>query len=51
MQHPVNELRERNIGRLGRVYRQHGKIGWLFLWAIGIPVPVLVILFLIRGCT
>jgi hypothetical protein len=30
---------------------QSGKIGWILLWAIGVPVPVLVILFLLRGCT
>ncbi len=28
-----------------------GKIGWIFLWLIGIPVPILLILFLLRGCT
>ncbi len=28
-----------------------GKIGWILLWMIGIPVPVLLGLFLIRGCT
>ena len=31
--------------------RQRGKIGWLFLWLIGVPVPVLLLLFLLRGCT
>lgn len=35
----------------GRFSYQRGKVGWLVLWLIGIPVPVLVILFLIRGCT
>ena len=30
---------------------QSGKIGWILLWAIGVPVPVLIILFLVRGCT
>ena len=30
---------------------QSGKAGWLLLWLLGIPVPVLVILFLMRGCT
>jgi hypothetical protein len=30
---------------------EDGKIGWILLWAIGIPVPVLVVLFLLRGCT
>lgn len=28
-----------------------GKIGWIFLWLIGVPIPVLLILFLLRGCT
>lgn len=30
---------------------QRGKIGWVLLWLIGVPVPVLLILFLLRGCT
>jgi hypothetical protein len=30
---------------------QQGKAGWLLLWLLGIPIPVLVILFLVRGCT
>jgi len=29
----------------------HGKIGWIFLWLIGIPVPLLLAFFLLRGCT
>lgn len=30
---------------------QQGKIGWILLWALGVPIPVLLALFLIRGCT
>jgi hypothetical protein len=30
---------------------QRGKIGWIMLWLIGIPIPVLFFLFLVRGCT
>jgi hypothetical protein len=30
---------------------RQGKMGWIFLWLIGIPVPILIGLFLIRGCT
>jgi hypothetical protein len=30
---------------------QEGKIGWILLWLLGIPIPVLLILFLLRGCT
>ncbi len=31
--------------------RQQGKAGWILLWLIGVPVPVLLVLFLLRGCT
>jgi hypothetical protein len=31
--------------------RQQGKIGWIILWLLGVPIPVLLILFLLRGCT
>jgi hypothetical protein len=31
--------------------RRHGKVGWIILWLLGVPIPVLFILFLIRGCT
>lgn len=30
---------------------QQGKIGWILLWLLGVPIPVLLVLFLIRGCT
>jgi hypothetical protein len=30
---------------------QDGKIGWILLWALGVPIPVLVVLYLLRGCT
>lgn len=30
---------------------QRGAIGWILLWAIGIPIPILLLLFLVRGCT
>ncbi len=34
-----------------KLKRESGKIGWALLWLIGIPVPILLILFLLRGCT
>jgi hypothetical protein len=38
------------VYRLRRRY-QEGKLGWILLWAIGVPIPVLFVLFLLRGCT
>jgi heme/copper-type cytochrome/quinol oxidase subunit 2 len=31
--------------------REEGRIGWIVLWLLGIPIPVLILLFLLRGCT
>jgi hypothetical protein len=28
---------------------EKGKVGWILLWALGIPIPILLILFLVRG--
>lgn len=30
---------------------QQGRIGWILLWLLGVPLPVLLALFLLRGCT
>jgi hypothetical protein len=37
--------------KLQRLRCESGKIGWILLWLLGIPIPVLLILFLLRGCT
>ncbi len=34
-----------------RFSSEEGKVGWILLWLLGIPLPILLILFLIRGCT
>lgn len=30
---------------------QRGKIGYILLWLIGVPIPVLFVIYLLRGCT
>ncbi|MGI9088948.1 MAG: hypothetical protein ACR2HH_14600 [Chthoniobacterales bacterium] len=30
---------------------QEGAMGYIFLWLLGIPVPILLLFFLLRGCT
>jgi hypothetical protein len=30
---------------------EEGRVGWVLLWLLGIPLPILLILFLLRGCT
>ncbi|MCW1886659.1 hypothetical protein OKA04_18110 [Luteolibacter flavescens] len=34
-----------------RLKSEPGKLGWIFLWLIGVPVPILIILYFLRGCT
>jgi hypothetical protein len=45
--HGPGEQEETN----GRSKTEEGKVGWILLWALGIPIPILLILFVLRGCT
>ena len=36
---------------LASIKNENGKIGWILLWALGVPIPILLILFAVRGCT
>lgn len=31
--------------------KEKGAMGYILLWLIGIPIPVLLVIFLLRGCT
>jgi len=30
---------------------EKGKVGWILLWLLGVPIPVLLVLYFLRGCT
>ena len=30
---------------------EEGKVGWVLLWLLGIPIPILLLLYVLRGCT
>ena len=35
-----------------KIFRnQAGKIGYILLWLLGIPIPILIVIYLLRGCT
>ena len=36
---------------LSEMRRQAGKVGWILLWLLGVPLPILFVLYLLRGCT
>lgn len=31
--------------------KQEGKAGYILLWLLGVPIPILLVIFLLRGCT
>jgi len=31
--------------------RESGKAGYILLWLLGVPIPVLLVIYLLRGCT
>jgi hypothetical protein len=30
---------------------QEGRVGYILLWLLGVPIPVLFLFYLLRGCT
>jgi hypothetical protein len=36
---------------MNNLKNQKGAIGWILLWVLGIPIPILLLLFVVRGCT
>ena len=36
---------------LARKIEQAGATGYILLWLLGIPIPILILFFLLRGCT
>lgn len=49
--HPVAGREHAVLTTNQGVAREEGKIGWVLLWLLGIPIPILVLLYLLRGCT
>jgi len=45
----IIEVKERLASRVQRSM-QEGRIGYILLWLIGVPIPVLFMIFLLRGC-
>lgn len=41
----MERFREAAYARL-----QQGKVGYIILWALGVPIPVLFLVYLLRGC-
>ncbi len=31
--------------------RQEGRWGYILAWLVGVPIPILILIYLLRGCT
>ena len=40
-----------NMRNLKSLKTQAGKIGYILLWLLGVPIPILFGIYLLRGCT
>jgi hypothetical protein len=36
---------------LANKMKEAGAAGYILLWLLGIPIPILLLIFLLRGCT
>ena len=41
----------KNHMNLREKIRETGAAGYILLWLLGIPIPILLLIFLLRGCT
>lgn len=30
---------------------QHGRVGYILIWLLGVPIPILFLIYLLRGCS
>lgn len=38
------------LDEIQRFRNQEGKAGYILAWLLGVPIPVLFVIFLLRGC-
>jgi hypothetical protein len=46
---PARRPQVHALMRLRRL--QQGRWGYILAWLIGVPVPILIVIYLLRGCT
>ena len=45
----IIDVKQRLASRVQRSM-QEGKMGYILLWLLGVPIPLLFMIFLLRGC-
>lgn len=44
-------LRRQHPGAIAGPGRQKGAMGYVLAWLLGVPIPILIIVALLRGCS
>ena len=47
---PGDDVKKR-LENLRSKANQHGGMGYVLLWLLGVPIPVLILISLLRGCS
>ena len=51
-QNAPRDARNRRVCAMTGLRRlQQGRWGYIVAWLIGVPVPILIVIYLLRGCT
>jgi len=49
---PANPIYwKEHVMNFNKTIQQAGATGYILLWLLGIPIPILLLIFLLRGCT
>ena len=48
---PIRFTGKEHVMKLNTTIQQAGATGYILLWLLGIPIPILLLIFLLRGCT
>jgi hypothetical protein len=48
---PPDRVRSRFRAQPALRRLQRGRWGYIVAWLIGVPVPILIVIYLLRGCT
>jgi hypothetical protein len=46
----LNRRKEKPMKSLDILNNQAGKIGYILLWLLGVPIPILIGIYVLRGC-
>jgi hypothetical protein len=47
----ANKCGRKPLMKFAEKIREAGATGYILLWLLGIPIPILLLIFLLRGCT